>query len=284
MKTQALLQALEKHGFDAALGGARRDEEKSRAKERVFSFRSAAHRWDPRHQRPELWHLYNTSSDIAPPATATPPRKLPAEIVVVFNEPDTLERVFLQSAGLDDATLVLIDNGARGVGLPTLFNRHKQRSTAEWLVFCHQDFIVFDAEWIRRIVALPPAACYGPIGRDASLRWRGQIAQTDGSLLGEPAPMGEVVGVDEVCLVVPRDIYTRVDFDEGFPFDLYVHDYCLAARRLGYPTRIVQLHCQHRSKTLDGDVTSTHYRLAKQRFIEKHAGTVPLVTSSFHVM
>jgi sulfate adenylyltransferase subunit 2 len=59
MKTQALLQALEKHAFDAALGGARRDEERSRAKERVFSFRSAAHRWDPRHQRPELWNLYN---------------------------------------------------------------------------------------------------------------------------------------------------------------------------------------------------------------------------------
>ena len=59
MKTQALLQAIEKHGFDAALGGARRAEEKSRAKERVFSFRSAAHRWDPRNQRPELWHLYN---------------------------------------------------------------------------------------------------------------------------------------------------------------------------------------------------------------------------------
>ena len=59
MKTRALLQALEKHGFDAALGGARRAEEKSRAKERVFSFRSAAHRWDPRNQRPELWHLYN---------------------------------------------------------------------------------------------------------------------------------------------------------------------------------------------------------------------------------
>jgi sulfate adenylyltransferase subunit 2 len=60
MKTQALKQALDKHGFDAALGGARRDEEKSRAKERVFSFRSAGHGWDPRQQRPELWNLYNT--------------------------------------------------------------------------------------------------------------------------------------------------------------------------------------------------------------------------------
>src|ERR1700761_4749263 len=59
MKTQALKQALDKYGFDAAFGGARRDEEKSRAKERVFSFRSAQHRWDPKNQRPELWRLYN---------------------------------------------------------------------------------------------------------------------------------------------------------------------------------------------------------------------------------
>jgi sulfate adenylyltransferase subunit 2 len=59
MKTEALKQALDKYGFDAAFGGARRDEEKSRAKERVFSFRSAQHRWDPKSQRPELWSLYN---------------------------------------------------------------------------------------------------------------------------------------------------------------------------------------------------------------------------------
>ena len=60
MKTQALKQALDQHGFDAAIGGARRDEEKSRAKERIFSFRNAQHRWDPKNQRPELWNLYNT--------------------------------------------------------------------------------------------------------------------------------------------------------------------------------------------------------------------------------
>ena len=59
-KTEGLKQALDLHGFDAAFGGARRDEEKSRAKERIFSFRSAQHRWDPKNQRPELWHLYNT--------------------------------------------------------------------------------------------------------------------------------------------------------------------------------------------------------------------------------
>jgi sulfate adenylyltransferase subunit 2 len=71
MKTQALRQALDKFGFDAAFGGARRDEEASRAKERVFSIRSAQHRWDPKQQRPELWALYNT-------------RKRPGESLRVF--------------------------------------------------------------------------------------------------------------------------------------------------------------------------------------------------------
>ena len=60
MKTVALRQALDKYGFDAAFGGARRDEEKSRAKERVFSFRTASHTWDPKNQRPEMWKIYNT--------------------------------------------------------------------------------------------------------------------------------------------------------------------------------------------------------------------------------
>ena len=70
-KTEGLKQALDRHGFDAAFGGARRDEEKSRAKERVFSFRAAGHRWDPKGQRPELWSLYNA-------------RKQPGETFRVF--------------------------------------------------------------------------------------------------------------------------------------------------------------------------------------------------------
>ncbi|UXY15603.1 sulfate adenylyltransferase subunit CysD [Chitiniphilus purpureus] len=63
MKTEGLKQALNKHGFDAAFGGARRDEEKSRAKERVYSFRDKNHRWDPKNQRPELWNIYNSRID-----------------------------------------------------------------------------------------------------------------------------------------------------------------------------------------------------------------------------
>ena len=89
MKTQALRQALDKHQFDAAFGGARRDEEKSRAKERIFSFRSAQHRWDPKNQRPELWSLYNT-------------KKKPGESIRVFplsnwTELDVWQYIYLEN-------------------------------------------------------------------------------------------------------------------------------------------------------------------------------------------
>ena len=74
MKTEGLRQALNKYEFDAAVGGARRDEEKSRAKERIFSFRDANHAWDPRNQRPELWQLFNTRIRKAESMRVFPPR------------------------------------------------------------------------------------------------------------------------------------------------------------------------------------------------------------------
>jgi sulfate adenylyltransferase subunit 2 len=115
MKTQALRQALDKYGFDAAFGGARRDEEKSRAKERVFSFRSTAHRWDPKQQRPELWSLYNA-------------RKLPGESLRVFplsnwTELDVWQYIWLEQIPIvplyfaaarkvveRDGTLIMVDD------------------------------------------------------------------------------------------------------------------------------------------------------------------------------
>jgi sulfate adenylyltransferase subunit 2 len=88
-KTQGLKQALERHGFDAAFGGARRDEEKSRAKERIFSFRNAQHRWDPKNQRPEMWKVYNA-------------RKHPGESIRVFplsnwTELDIWQYIYLEN-------------------------------------------------------------------------------------------------------------------------------------------------------------------------------------------
>ena len=93
MKTQALRQALDKYGFDAAFGGARRDEEQSRAKERVFSLRSVQHRWDPRQQRPELWALYNA-------------RKRPGESLRVFPLSNWTELDVWQYIGLEQIPIV----------------------------------------------------------------------------------------------------------------------------------------------------------------------------------
>ena len=115
MKTEGLKQALDKYGFDAAFGGARRDEEKARAKERIFSFRSAQHRWDPKNQRPELWHLYNA-------------RKHKGESIRVFplsnwTELDIWQYIYLQNIPIvplyyakerpvveRDGTLIMVDD------------------------------------------------------------------------------------------------------------------------------------------------------------------------------
>jgi sulfate adenylyltransferase subunit 2 len=115
MKTEGLKQALDKYGFDAAFGGARRDEEKSRAKERIFSFRSSAHRWDPKNQRPELWNLYNA-------------RKHKGESIRVFpisnwTELDVWQYIYLQNIPIvplyfakerpvveRDGTLIMVDD------------------------------------------------------------------------------------------------------------------------------------------------------------------------------
>lgn len=114
-KTEGLKQALDLYGFDAAFGGARRDEEKSRAKERIFSFRSAQHRWDPKNQRPELWRLYNT-------------RKNPGESIRVFpisnwTELDVWQYIHLENIPIvplyysdvrpvveRDGTLIMVDD------------------------------------------------------------------------------------------------------------------------------------------------------------------------------
>ena len=115
MKTEALKQALDKYGFDVAFGGARRDEEKSRAKERVFSFRTAQHRWDPKNQRPELWSLYNARKHKGESIRAFP--------ISNWTELDIWQYIYLQNIPIvplyfsaprpvveRDGTLIMVDD------------------------------------------------------------------------------------------------------------------------------------------------------------------------------
>jgi sulfate adenylyltransferase subunit 2 len=127
-KTQGLKQALDHYGFDAAFGGARRDEEKSRAKERVFSFRSANHRWDPKNQRPELWNLYNA-------------KKAKGESIRVFPISNWTELDIWQYIHLNDIPIV-----------PLYFSA--PRPTYEWEGGL---FMADDLSRIERVLGYAPA-------------------------------------------------------------------------------------------------------------------------------
>jgi len=197
------------------------------------------------------------------------------EIVVVYNEPETLRRVFLESRGLETAKLILIDNRSPSRSLPKLFNHHKASSPAEWIVFCHQDFVVREEGWLDRIRRLSPDACYGPVGVDRRGRILGRITQTDGSPLGEPGDLQEVVALDEMCVVVPRRVFATLDFDEQFAFDFYVQDYCQATVLAGFQCRIIQLDCQHRSKSVGGNTQAPRYLEARAAFLAKHGHREP---------
>jgi sulfate adenylyltransferase subunit 2 len=136
-KTEGLKQALDHYGFDAAFGGARRDEEKSRAKERVFSFRSANHRWDPKNQRPELWNLYNA-------------RKAKGESIRVFPISNWTELDIWQYIHLNDIPIVPLYFSAR-------------RPTYEW------DGGLFMADDLARIASV---LGYTPAITERSIRFR----------------------------------------------------------------------------------------------------------------
>src|SRR5215468_5796062 len=92
--------------------------------------------------------------------------KFGIDVVVAWNDRDTLEQCLLKSEGLNGCQLVLFDNRAANQGLPTIFNTYKRKSTADWLVFCHQDIVFSDPSWPREVAGLAPDACYGPIGVD----------------------------------------------------------------------------------------------------------------------
>ncbi len=205
------------------------------------------------------------------------------DIVVCYNNEKVLRKVFLRSRDLKDAKVFLIENGKKPVGLPELFNRHISTSTADWLIFCDQEFVVHEKGWIDRIRALEPTACYGPIGANLEGQLIGRIRQTDGTYTGHRDPLAEVSTVDDLCVIIPRRIYQELAFDPRFPFDLYVCDYCLEAKKLGYSTRIFQLNCQVKLRTLDRDIDSPRYTAAKQRFIEKHRDATPLATTTFRL-
>jgi sulfate adenylyltransferase subunit 2 len=179
-KTEGLKQALDIHGFDAAFGGARRDEEKSRAKERIFSFRTASHGWDPKNQRPELWNLYNA-------------RKNKGESIRVFPISNWTELDIWQYIRLNDVPIVPLYFAAR-------------RPTFEWE---GQLFMADDIDRLERVLGHRPAIV------EQSIRFRtlGCFPLT-GAVESEAATIDEVIR--ETLLTTTSERQGRViDKDAG---------------------------------------------------------------------
>ncbi len=179
-KTEGLKQALDKHGFDAAFGGARRDEEKSRAKERIFSFRTASHGWDPKNQRPELWNLYNA-------------RKNKGESIRVFPISNWTELDIWQYIHLNDVPIVPLYFAAK-------------RPTYEWEGGL---FMADDVERLEKVLG------YRPEIKDRSIRFRtlGCFPLT-GAVESEAKTLPEVI--QETLLTTTSERQGRViDKDAG---------------------------------------------------------------------
>ena len=179
-KTQGLKQALDKYGFDAAFGGARRDEEKSRAKERIFSFRTASHGWDPKSQRPELWNAYNT-------------RKAKGESIRVFPLSNWTELDIWQYIMAEQIEIVPLYFSAR-------------RPTYEWEGGL---FMADDAERLEKVLG------YLPEITERSIRFRTLgCSPLTGAVESEAATLSEVV--QEMLLTTTSERQGRViDKDDG---------------------------------------------------------------------
>jgi sulfate adenylyltransferase subunit 2 len=179
-KTEGLKQALDIHGFDAAFGGARRDEEKSRAKERIFSFRTASHGWDPKNQRPELWNLYNA-------------RKNKGESIRVFPISNWTELDIWQYIRLNVVPIVPLYFAAR-------------RPTFEWE---GQLFMADDIDRLERVLGHRPAI----VERSIRFRTLGCFPLT-GAVESEAATIDEVIR--ETLLTTTSERQGRViDKDSG---------------------------------------------------------------------
>lgn len=179
-KTEGLKQALDIHGFDAAFGGARRDEEKSRAKERIFSFRTASHGWDPKNQRPELWNLYNA-------------RKNKGESIRVFPISNWTELDIWQYIRLNDVPIVPLYFAAR-------------RPTFEWE---GQLFMADDIDRLERVLGHRPAI----VERSIRFRTLGCFPLT-GAVESEAATIDDVIR--ETLLTTTSERQGRlIDQDAG---------------------------------------------------------------------
>lgn len=206
-----------------------------------------------------------------------------AFFVVVYNDARTFTNCFASSPFIKIEKTIALNN-IHNVGVPTFFNQTIKQHKAEntWFIFCHQDFI-FKEDLLSRLKELEPNTIYGPIGaRKGENTFFGQILQTNnktkGKFLTKPTP---VQTLDEMCIIVHSSVFREgLEFDEKFKFHFYGADLCMSAYISGFDVQTLQFACQHKSRTLTGDLSSTGYIEASKQFRKKWAEYLPIKTTT----
>lgn len=205
------------------------------------------------------------------------------KFIVAVKHPEIFEAYFNSSIYVTEKTTLVYFN-KEGLPLPKIYNKAANVFLNQdiWLIFCHQDFILKE-NLSRRLENKNKKAVYGPIGvRLAEEGFFGQIMNTDGSLSG--TFLTEDVSVqtlDAQCLIIHASIFKEgLRFDERFRFHFYDADICMQAHQAGLEVKAMQLDCQHKSKTLTGDVASEEYFSSLAAFRGKWTSCLPIKTST----
>ncbi len=203
--------------------------------------------------------------------------------VVVYNRSEVFKNCFAKSGFVSDSN-VIAHNNVSNESLSSIYNRVVQENTHldVWFAFCHQDFIIQE-DLSKKLRGADREAIYGPIGgRLAADTLIGQTIQKDktivGSLVGQNSP---VQTLDEMCLIIHSDIFRQgLAFDPTFRFHFYGADICMQAYESGFDVFAIGLKCQHKSRTIHGDVQSEEFLSAVQLFKEKWKNFLPIRTTT----
>jgi hypothetical protein len=193
--------------------------------------------------------------------------------IIVVNNFDTLGRALFESSGVNGDNIIIIDNTEINNPISYCYNQVMKNLLKDpkpgWLAFCHQDFYMGE-DLSLRLSELDKNCIYGPIGV-SSLGYFGRIIQTNGRPIGQVCDGCIVDTIDAMCILIHKDTIREynLSFDENFKYHFYVEDFCLHARTKGILTKTLQMDCQHRSRTMSGDLGSYEFRDSRNILVTK---------------
>ena len=215
------------------------------------------------------------------------PGKPKIKFIVVYNNYEIVRSCFLSSPYISPIDVITYHN-KRNSALPMVFNLMVGEHLDEdvWFAFCHQDFII-NEKLESRLKGKDVEEIYGPIGaRPSENRLLGMITQADGTKLGsELEDNTPVQTLDEICIIINAEAFRRgLRFDERFRFHFYGSDFCMQASLMGFNVLAMPLECQHKSRTLVGDIASLEYLSSKKMFADRWKKYKPIRTTTTFIV